>query len=188
MTAGDTQVEGVPELIDARCDGLGRADLIFVFGTREHEPARLAGDAYQAGLAPIVVVTGGAARQVDGLNEAQSHRQLLLHRGVPDSAILVEDRSTHTGENVDFALELLGARGLFPTTVVAVVKRHHRPALITLAAAAPSIETLYVLDYVAHLKPRRVEKEFDYVQRLSDGGTDLLRRTLNGWRRTTAGG
>ncbi|HSL57303.1 MAG TPA: hypothetical protein VK866_05630, partial [Acidimicrobiales bacterium] len=65
-----------------------------------------------------------------------------------------------------------------------VVKRHHRRALITLARHAPSVHTMYALDYLSPLETRRVQKELDYVDRLGAEGVDLLRRTPSGWRRS----
>lgn len=96
--------------IDARAVGLGPADLIFVFGTRLEAPAVLAADLFIRGLAPLVVVTGGTSRQADGLNEARHHLELLTIRGVPRDAVIVEDRSANTSENVLFALPLVHAR------------------------------------------------------------------------------
>ncbi len=52
------------------------ADLALVFGTRYEEPARIAAGLYHAGLAPYVVMTGGANR-LTGANEAQAHRMTL---------------------------------------------------------------------------------------------------------------
>lgn len=174
-----------PETLDARCDALGRADAIIVFGTRLPDPAHRAADLFQRGLAPVVVVTGGAARQADGLNEAHRHAQILREAGVPVGAVVVDDRSTHTGENVRFALEALAQREIIPRTVIAVVKEHHRRALVTLAHQGPSIETIYSATYPAPISDERLQKEALHFERLDTEGVDLLVRTNEGWRRTT---
>lgn len=48
--------------------------------------------------------------------------EVMQHRGVPATALLLEPRSTNTGENVRFTRELLAARGLAVQSVIAVQK------------------------------------------------------------------
>lgn len=57
----------------------------------------------------LIVVTGGQGPQED-VPEAAAAREYLLAHGVPDAAIVVEDRSTSTQENFVFAKALLDER------------------------------------------------------------------------------
>lgn len=57
----------------------------------------------------LIVVTGGQGPQED-VAEAVAARDHLLAQGVPDDVIVVEDRSTSTEENFDFARGLLDER------------------------------------------------------------------------------
>lgn len=177
--------------MDARAPGLGPADLIFVFGTRLARPAELAADRFLDGLAPTVVVTGGSERQSDGLNEAEHHRDVLLARGVPEHAVIVENRSANTPENVLFAVPLIEALcERPPATVIAVVKRFHRRGLITLARYIPSVERIYAVDYepdvaLAPPSPDRTQRETKHFESLAAEGVDLLIADGNGWRRTS---
>jgi uncharacterized SAM-binding protein YcdF (DUF218 family) len=174
----------LPDAIDARAAGLGPANAIFVFGTRMPEPAHLAAGLYVRGLAPIVVVTGGGSRQSDGLIESHQHRDVLITAGVPGAAIVVEDRSSHTAENISFAMDMLEARGVSLTTVIAVVKRHHRRAVVTLAHRAPALEQIFVVDYAAPCDDDRIARELAYLSDLAADGVDLLVADGNGWRRS----
>jgi len=170
--------------IDARAPGLAAADLIFVFGTRLAEPALLAVDLYRRRLAPFVVLTGGCNRQQDGLNEAEHHRGLLLGAGVPADCIILENQSSNTMENVLFAVPLIEERQPRLRSVIAVVKRSHRRALINLARYAPSIERIYAVDYDAGLGAERVNKELRYICELVGAGIDPLVADGKGWRRS----
>jgi hypothetical protein len=182
------------KIMDARAPGLARADLIFVFRTRLALPAELAADHYLAGLAPLVVVTGGSSRQPDGLNEAEHHRDVLVARGVPHHAVIVESQSSTTPENVLFAIPLIEERcQQLPTTVIAVVKRFHRRALITLARYVPSVERLYAADYepdatLAPPSPDRGQREALHFESMAAEGIDLLVADGHGWRRTSSTG
>lgn len=169
-------------VIDPTAPGLVPCDLIFVFGTRLPEPALIAADLFHAGMAPRVLVTGGSARQADGLHEAEHHRDLLVAAGVPEAAILVEGRSASTQENVDFGLALLDEP---PRTVLAVVKRHHRRALLLLAHACPTIERICVAAYdPPDFGDDRERREHEAVARLVADGLDPLVRDEPGWVRS----
>jgi len=175
------------DTIDARAEGLEPADLIFIFGTRLDAPAHIAAELFRRGLAPLVVATGGSGRQADGLNESAHHLEILVRSGVPRGAVIVEDRSTTTTENVRFALPLIEARIGAPSSVITVVKRHHRRALITFARCAPTIERFFVADYQPAAVTRdRLEREVRYIRELIAQGVDPLVADGNGWCRSDA--
>ena len=102
----------------------------------------------------------------------------------------VENVSSTTPENVLFALPMIEARcGETPVTVIAIVKRYHRRALVILARYTPSIERIFAVDYepdvtLAPPSPDRTEREARYLASLSAEGADLLRRDGNGWCRS----
>jgi uncharacterized SAM-binding protein YcdF (DUF218 family) len=75
---------------------------------------------YRAGVAPVLLLSGGGARAVP---EAEVMRDLALAASIPDSALLVEPRSRNTLENATETARLLAARGTVP--VVLVTDRYH---------------------------------------------------------------
>ncbi|MGZ5772948.1 YdcF family protein [Ramlibacter sp.] len=104
-----------------------RSDLLVIFGApassgRWTAAAQLLHD----GFAPQAVATGGAPYQ-DGsaASEAAGIRSELIAAGVAASAILVEERSTNTLENVLFTIELLHALKARPKSLVFYCKSHH---------------------------------------------------------------
>lgn len=54
--------------------------------------------------------------------EAEVFRDRALQMGVPVDIIIVENRSTNTGENVQFSYEILKEKNLFPKSVIIVQK------------------------------------------------------------------
>jgi len=74
---------------------------------------------YRAGVAPVLVLSGGGGRAVP---EAEVMRDLALAAGIPDSALLVEPTSRNTLENATESARLLAARG---TSIVLVTDRYH---------------------------------------------------------------
>jgi uncharacterized SAM-binding protein YcdF (DUF218 family) len=96
------------------------ADAIVVLGAAEYDGrpspvfrARLdhAVSLYKAGLAPFLVVTGGKASG-DRTTEAAVAREFAIGHGVPDDAILVEDRGRTTLESLRSVGDMLRRRGM----------------------------------------------------------------------------
>ena len=84
---------------------------------------------WHGGAVGLVVPCGGLGRHPP--TEAEAMRAMLLDEGVPETAILLEDRSTSTWENLAFARPLLVARGI--QRVVLVSDAHHLPRAVMTA-------------------------------------------------------
>ena len=96
------------------------ADAIVVMGAAQYDgrpspifAARLdhAVSLYLAGVAPVLVMTGGKA-DGDRTTEAASGRAYAIARGVPSDAILMEDQSRTTQESIRSVSALLRAHHL----------------------------------------------------------------------------
>lgn len=82
------------------------SDVIFCFGSRDPSAASHAARLFGAGMAPVVMVSGGG-RMSDGMTEAAPIEVTLVERGVPRDPIITEHISSHTGETVRFGLAQL---------------------------------------------------------------------------------
>ena len=71
---------------------------------------------YRRGFAPFVICTGGVGDNAP--SEAQSAARLIHNQGVPDDAILLEDQSHSTWENVANTTAICRARGWSEVIVV----------------------------------------------------------------------
>jgi uncharacterized SAM-binding protein YcdF (DUF218 family) len=104
---------------------LERSDVIFVLCSHDTAVAERGAQLYLEGWAPLLVFSGGLGvitKNFWSEPEAELFASIARGRGVPDTAILVETRSTNTGENVQFTRELLAARGLEPRSLILVQK------------------------------------------------------------------
>lgn len=119
------------------------ADLIFVLGSHDLRVAGHAADLFPRGLAPRVVLSGGLGRLTHEKwtrSEAEMFAEVLHARGVPDSACLLETRSTNTGENIQFTRQLLARRGLKVQSIIAVQKPYmERRAFATIRQQWPEV-------------------------------------------------
>ena len=97
---------------------LRRADCIFVLCSHDIRVADYAIDLYQRGFAPHLLFSGGVVQRNAALNvfwdttEAEYFARRAVSAGVPADCILIESRSTNTGENFLFSRQLLEARDL----------------------------------------------------------------------------
>lgn len=95
-----------------------QADCIFVLCSHDIRVADYAIDLYKRGFAPCLLFSGGVAQRNAALNvfwdttEAEYFARRAVSAGVPAACILIENRSTNTGENFQFSRQLLEARGL----------------------------------------------------------------------------
>ncbi len=96
------------------------ADAIVVMGAAQYDgrpspvfAARLdhAIDLYHAGLAPVLIVTGGK-REGDRTTEAASARDYAIRHDVPADAILVEDQSRSTLQSIRAVATVMQGAGL----------------------------------------------------------------------------
>ncbi|HXV63501.1 MAG TPA: YdcF family protein [Vicinamibacteria bacterium] len=101
------------------------ADIILVLGSHDLRVAERGAELYADGLAPRIVFSGGLGNLTRDLwaePEAVKFARIAREKGVPEDAILLETRSTNTGENVRYTRELLDGMGLDPDRFILVQK------------------------------------------------------------------
>lgn len=94
---------------------LEKADAILVLGSSDLRKAEYAAELYHAGWAPLLIFSGGEGRTTTGLwgmSEAEKFASVAIEKGVPKEAILLETKSTNTGENIQFTRQLLQEKGI----------------------------------------------------------------------------
>jgi len=114
-----------------------RADVIFVPGGNYPEAAENAARLYHEGYAPFICPSGKYAKAVghfrgpgkeDGTfygTEWAYLKDVLLKLGVPEEAILKEDRATFTWENAIFSREVCEKAGIEVKTAILSCQNWH---------------------------------------------------------------
>jgi uncharacterized SAM-binding protein YcdF (DUF218 family) len=74
-------------------------------------------DLYRRGIVGKIILTGGVAPG-DTLSEAAAGRQYLIERRLPPEALLLDERSTTTWENLENAATLARANGISSVLLV----------------------------------------------------------------------
>lgn len=92
------------------CPKAKKADFLLVLGSHDLRVPEYAAALYRAGLAPLLVCTGGYGKMTQGCftkTEAVLFAERCVVCGVPPEAIRIEDQATNTGENFSLSKKLI---------------------------------------------------------------------------------
>jgi uncharacterized SAM-binding protein YcdF (DUF218 family) len=104
---------------------IGPADAILVLCSHDKTVAKRGAELFLQGWARLLIFAGGLGaitRHLWHEPEADQFAAIAVEMGVPRDRILIENRSTNTGENVLFTKQLLANEGLDPRTFIVVQK------------------------------------------------------------------
>ena len=104
---------------------LASADAILVLCSHDTAVAKRGAELFLQHWAPLLIFAGGLGaitRHLWREPEADQFAAIAVAMGVPEERILVENRSTNTGENVRFTKQLLAEKGMAPDRFIVVQK------------------------------------------------------------------
>jgi len=104
---------------------LEKADCLLVLGSHDLRVAERAAQLYLEGWAPMMIFSGGLGNFTKDIwteTEANQFAAIAISMGVSQESILVEDKSTNTGENILFTQQLLAQKDLNPQSFIVVQK------------------------------------------------------------------
>lgn len=102
-----------------------KSDCILVLGSHDTRVAERGAELFLQGFAPVLIFSGGLGNFTEGVwdePEADKFAKIAIAMGVPESSILIENKSTNTGENIKFTQKLLAEKGLDPKSFIVVQK------------------------------------------------------------------
>jgi uncharacterized SAM-binding protein YcdF (DUF218 family) len=107
---------------------LCKADLILVLGSNDSRVAEYGAQLFLKEWAPLIMFSQGIAHNADSLKtpwkiaEADYFAKIAIRKGVPRNKIIIENKSTNTGENIDFSRTILRQRKLNIRRIIIVQK------------------------------------------------------------------
>ena len=104
---------------------LEKSDCILALGSHDLRVAERAAQLYFEGWAPMIIFSGGLGNFTKEMwtePEADQFAAIAVGMGVPKESILVENKSTNTGENIRFTQQLLAQKDLDPQSFIVVQK------------------------------------------------------------------
>lgn len=98
-------------------------DIIFVLGSNDTRVAERAAELYKKGYAKYIVCSGGFGKDTKfSKSEAEVFADVIYGTWVPKENVLIENKSTSTGENILFTKQLLADKGVVVKNIIAVQK------------------------------------------------------------------
>ena len=104
---------------------LASADAILVLCSHDKPVAERGAQLFLDGWAPLLIFSGGLGSMTKHMwrePEADQFAAIAVGMGVPKECLLIENRSTNTGENIAFTKQLLQERHLDVGTFILVQK------------------------------------------------------------------
>ncbi|HEX5149846.1 MAG TPA: YdcF family protein [Parafilimonas sp.] len=104
---------------------LEKSDCILALGSHDLRVAERAAQLYFEGWAPMIIFSGGLGNFTKEMwtePEADQFAAIAKSMGVPEESILIENKSTNTGENILFTQKLLARKNLDPQSFIVVQK------------------------------------------------------------------
>ncbi len=127
-------------------DKLVKADLILALGSVDTRVAERATDLFLKGYAPLLIFSGGLGRVTTGSfskPEAELFADIAMAAGVPSNKIIIENKSSNTGDNIAFSFKAIEEQGIKAGTIILVTKPYmERRAYATLKKQFPDQNVL----------------------------------------------
>ena len=124
--------EGITDFIFME-DPLEKADIILIPGGSHKQLVLRAAELYKRGYANYILPSGGYnGKLINYQTEWEFLKEEAIKLGVPENAILKEDKATNTFENAAFSFEVCKANNIPLNKAILVCKNSHsRRAYIT---------------------------------------------------------
>jgi uncharacterized SAM-binding protein YcdF (DUF218 family) len=130
-----------------------KSDAILVLCSHDKRVAERAAQLFLDEWAPLLVFSGGLGsitRTFWTQPEADQFAAIAIGMGVPPEKILIENRSTNTGENFRFTRQLLVERGIDPRKFIVVQKPYmERRSFATFRTMWPEKDVIVTSPQVA---------------------------------------
>lgn len=104
---------------------LSKADAILVLCSHDQRVAERGAQLFLEGWAGLLIFSGGLGaitRRMWSVPEADQFAEIAMNMGVPREKILIENRSTNTGENILLTKQLLAEKQVNPQKFILVQK------------------------------------------------------------------
>lgn len=132
---------------------LEKADCILALGSHDLRVADRAADLYFQNWAPLVVMSGGLGNLTKNIwtePEADKFAGIAIEKGVPEDAILIENKSANTGENILFTKRLLIDRDISVNKIILVQKPYmERRSFATIKKFWPVAEVIVTSPFLS---------------------------------------
>jgi uncharacterized SAM-binding protein YcdF (DUF218 family)/8-oxo-dGTP pyrophosphatase MutT (NUDIX family) len=146
---------------------LEKADGILVLGSSDIRIAERGAELYLDHWAPLIIFSGGLGRMTKhtfAKSEAEVFADVAIKMGVPKDKIILETKSTNTGDNILFSRQLLLERNIAVRKLIAVTKPYmERRALATIKKLWPELDFIVTSSQISFEYFPTEARPMDYI-------------------------
>ena len=90
-------------------DSQETCDILLILGRDDFSIPEKVLDLYGKQVCSQIIIVGGRGRLTGNIegSESEAFKKYLISRGIPESAITTEDKSTNTGENIEAGIAIM---------------------------------------------------------------------------------
>jgi uncharacterized SAM-binding protein YcdF (DUF218 family) len=146
---------------------LEKADAILVLGSSDTRVAERGASLYLDHWAPQMIFTGGLGRMTKHTftrSEAEVFADVAIQMGVPKDKILLEMKSTNSGDNILFTKELLLKHNILPKKLIIVTKTYmERRAFAAVRRLWPELDFIVTSPQIGFEDYPTESRPMDYI-------------------------
>lgn len=101
------------------------SDIIIVLGSHDTQVPLVTADLFKHNFAPLIIVSGGLGsitKTTQTKTEAETFAEILIANGVPKDKIILESKSSNTGDNFIFTKKLVEEMNINSSKALVVTK------------------------------------------------------------------
>lgn len=156
-----------------------KSDCIIVLGSNDLRVAQRGAELFLQSFAPLIIFSGNVGRLTKGMwnkPEAEIFAAEAIKMGVPENKIIIENKSTNTGDNLLFTKKLLGEKGISMNKIILVQKPYmQRRAFATFKKVWPEKEVIVTAPQISFEEyPNEIVRK-DTVINLMVGDTQRIK-------------
>ena len=141
-----------------------KSDVILIPGSSQFNLMEKAAELYNRGFAQYILPSGGSNSKLTNYESEWEYLKTIgIQLGVPDIAILKEDKAQNTFQNAQFSWDLIKETNIEVQSVILVCKSYHsRRAFLTYKSIFPSDIKIYISPV---LDERQISKDNWFLDR-----------------------
>jgi len=156
-----------------------KSDCILVLGSNDIRVAQRGVELFLQGLAPLIIFSGNVGiltKDMWDKPEAEIFAEEAIKMGVPKDKILIENKSTNTGDNILFTKQLLDEKGILVNSIILVQKPYmQRRAFATFKKVWPEKDVIVTAPQISFEKyPNEIVPK-DVVINIMVGDTQRIK-------------
>lgn len=142
-------IKAIEDFLIVKNDKIKRASIALIFGGKDLKFSDRAAKLFKKNYCDYILISGGRNKKLNGITEADWHKDNLVKQGIPKNKVLLEPKATNSLENVLFSKKVILKRfGKLPKKLIVIGKSFHGRRILMTLRKNFSKDTEYIFQLV----------------------------------------